>query len=105
LGKEIIEQACYNYGCVLVCKQAFSYYTLDKLLVRAQKKAKLQFSLVNTILLMLCERLQEPVSKRRTFFNQRLDVAFLEETIDRLEAFFYGMAPPSMPASISGLNC
>lgn len=70
LGKEIVEKGRYNYGYVLVCKQVLSYYALDKLFGRAQKKAKLQFSLVNTILLMLCERLQEPVSKRRNFFNQ-----------------------------------
>lgn len=70
-GKNITEQGRYNYGYVLACKHTLSYYKLDKLLERAGKKAKLQFSLVNAILLMLCERLNDPVSKRQTFFNQQ----------------------------------
>jgi len=60
----------YNYGYVLACKTVLCYYGLDRLLERTAKKAKLQFSLVNAVLLMLCERLHDPVSKRRTFFNQ-----------------------------------
>lgn len=70
LDKGLTEQARYNYGYVLACKHVLSYYALDKLFERISKKAKLQFSLVNTILLMLCERLNEPSSKRRAFFNQ-----------------------------------
>jgi transposase len=69
-GKAITEQGRYNYGYVLACKHALSYYKLDALLERIGRKAKLQFSLVNAISLMLCERLNEPVSKRQTFFNQ-----------------------------------
>jgi transposase len=69
-GKTITEQGRYNYGYVLACKYTLSHYKLDTLLERIGKKAKLQFSLVNTILLMLCERLNDPVSKRQTFFNQ-----------------------------------
>src|SRR5271154_218069 len=68
--RNIVELGRYNYGYVLVCKKIVSYYGLDRLLERTAKKAKLQFSLVNTVLLMLCERLHDPVSKRRTFFNQ-----------------------------------
>jgi hypothetical protein len=94
LGKEIVEQARYNYGYVLACKQVLSHYTLDKLFDRVGKKSKLQFSLVNTVLLMLCERLQDPVSKRRTFFNQveyiGLEPAALHHlyrSLDRLAAW------------------
>src|ERR1700679_3604140 len=47
LNKNIIEYGRYNYGYVLACKHVLSYYSLDKLLYRIQKKAKLQFSLVN----------------------------------------------------------
>lgn len=69
-GNSIEEQGRYNYGYVLACKHVLSYYKLDKLLERIGRKAKLQFSLVNTALLMLCERLNDPVSKRQSFFNQ-----------------------------------
>ena len=69
-GNSIAEQGRYNYGYVLACKHILSYYKLDKLLERIGKKSKLQFPLVNTILLMLCERLNDPASKRQTFFNQ-----------------------------------
>lgn len=69
-GRDIAELERYNYGYVVVCKQILCHYGLNKLFDRIAKKAKLQFSLVNTVLLMLCERLHDPVSKRRTFFNQ-----------------------------------
>lgn len=69
-GNGITELGRYNYGYVLACKHILSWYKLDKLLERIGKKAKLRFSLVNTVLLMLCERLNDPVSKRRSFFNQ-----------------------------------
>ncbi len=93
-GKTITEQGRYNYGYVLACKHTLSYYKLDTLLERIGKKAKLQFSLVNTILLMLCERLNEPVSKRRTFFNQaeyigleQVPLHHLYRSLDKLAAW------------------
>jgi transposase len=70
LNRNITEHGRYNYGYVLACKHVLSYYSLDKLLYRIQKKAKLQFSLVNTVLLMLCERLNDPSSKLATFHHQ-----------------------------------
>lgn len=92
-GRGIAELGRYNYGYVLVCKQVLCYYGLNKLLERIGKQAKLQFSLVNTVLLMLCERLHDPVSKRRTFFNQEeylgLEQAALHHlyrSLDRLAA-------------------
>jgi len=93
-GKTITEQGRFNYGYVLACKYTLSYYKLDKLLERIQKKAKLQFSLVNTILLMLCERLNDPVSKRQTFFNQaeyigleQVPLHHLYRSLDKLAAW------------------
>lgn len=69
-ARGVAELERYNYGYVLVCKQVLCHYGLNKLFERIEKKAKLQFSLVNVVSLMLCERLHDPVSKRRTFFNQ-----------------------------------
>ena len=92
-GKMITEQGRYNYGYVLACKYTLSYYKLDKL-QRIGKKAKLRFSLVNTILLMLCERLNDPVSKRQTFFNQaeyigleEVPLHHLYRSLDKLAAW------------------
>jgi len=93
-GKNITELGRYNYGYVLVCKHTLCYYKLDKLLERIGKKAKLQFSLVNAISLMLCERLNEPVSKRQTFFNQaeyigleQVPLHHLYRSLDKLAAY------------------
>jgi len=90
-GKSIAELGRYNYGYVLVCKKVISYFRLDHLLERIEKKAKLQFSLVNAVSLMLCERLHDPVSKRRTFFNQEeylglkpIALQHLYRSLDRL---------------------
>ena len=93
-GKSITELSRYNYGYVLACKYTLSHYKLDTLLERIGRKAKLQFSLVNTILLMLCERLNEPVSKRQTFFNQaeyigleQVPLHHLYRSLDKLAAW------------------
>src|ERR1700739_2444712 len=69
-GRGIAVLERYNHCYVLVSRQVLCHYGLSKLFERIGKQAGLQFSLVNAVLLMLCKRLHDPVSKRRTFFNQ-----------------------------------
>lgn len=61
----------YNYGYQQVYGKALQHYGLADVFRRIEKNGKLQFSLYNSIFLMLLERLQEPCSKRSSFYNQQ----------------------------------
>ncbi len=61
----------YNYGYQQIYAKALAHYGLHDVFRRIEKKSKLQFSLYDSVLLMLLERLQEPCSKRNSFFNQQ----------------------------------
>ena len=60
----------YNYGYYQLFYRLLCHYGLDKTLLRIAQKHKLQFDLVNTVMLMLIERLHDPCSKRANYFNQ-----------------------------------
>jgi hypothetical protein len=58
-----------------------------------EKKNKLQFSLYNSIFLMLIERLQDPCSKLKSFYNQQeyvnlppIALHHLYRALDKLDA-------------------
>lgn len=69
-GENSKEVARYNYGYVQVYNSIAKHYKLDVLLKRVERKHKLSFDLYNSVLLLLLERLQEPCSKRASWFNQ-----------------------------------
>jgi transposase len=71
LGPDAKETARYNYGYVQVYGKVVKHYGIDSILDRIERKHKLTFSLYNTVLLMLLERLQDPCSKRASWFNQK----------------------------------
>lgn len=70
LGIKTTEKARVNYGYRQVLHKALSYYGLDKVIHNIARKRKLHFDLLNAIMLMLFERLHDPCSKRRSYFNQ-----------------------------------
>lgn len=70
LQGDLEEIGRYNYGYQQVYGKALAHYGLHDVFRRIEKKSKLQFNLYDSILLMLLERLQEPCSKRNSFFNQ-----------------------------------
>ena len=61
----------YNYGYQQIYGKALAHYGLHNVFRRIEKRSKLQFNLYDSIFLMLLERLQEPCSKRNSFFNQQ----------------------------------
>lgn len=71
LQGELEETGRFNYGYQQVYGKALQHYGLTDIFRRIEKRNKLQFSLHNTVFLMLIERLQEPCSKRSNFFNQQ----------------------------------
>ncbi len=70
LQGELEELGRFNYGYQQVYGKALLHYGLVDIFRRIEKKKKLQFNLYNSVFLMLIERLQEPCSKRSSFYNQ-----------------------------------
>jgi len=69
-GKNIQEVGRYNYGYFQFYSRALGHYGIKQLLDKVSKKNNLSFDLSNSVMLMLLERLHEPSSKRRNYFNQ-----------------------------------
>lgn len=70
-NQEMAELGRYNYGFYLVYTRVFKHYGLDQVFGRIGKRKKLSYDLSNAVLLMLLERLHDPVSKRGNYFNQQ----------------------------------
>lgn len=70
LGDQVTEHGRYNYGFYLVYKKILAYYGLDTIFQRITKKKKLTYPLNEVVLLLLIERLNDPCSKRGSYFNQ-----------------------------------
>ena len=70
LGITTAEKARFNYGFYQVYASALAHYGLPRIFSRISGKHKLQFDFQNAALLMILERLQDPCSKRSTYFNQ-----------------------------------
>jgi len=71
LQGDLQETGRFNYGYQQVYGKALQHYGLDDVFRRIAKKSKLQFSLHNSIFLMLIERLADPCSKLNSFYNQQ----------------------------------
>jgi hypothetical protein len=61
--QNIQELSRFNYGFPLVLHQLLRLYDMDALLRRLGRKHKLSFSLLQNLLLMLCDRFNDPLSK------------------------------------------
>lgn len=71
LQGDLLESGRFNYGYQQIFGKALQHYGLVDVFRRIGKKGRLQFNLTESIFLMLLERLQEPCSKRNSFFNQQ----------------------------------
>lgn len=70
LPGELEEIGRYNYGYQQIYGKALQHYGLHDIFRRIEKKSKLQFSLYDSVFLMLLERLQDPCSKLGNFVHQ-----------------------------------
>lgn len=93
LQGELEELGRYNYGYQQIYRKALEHYGLQNVLRRIEKKSKLQFSLYDSVFLMLLERLQEPCSKLGSYYNQqeylnlpRVALHHLYRALDKLAA-------------------
>ena len=61
--QNIQERCRYNYGFPLVILQLLRFYDFDVLMKRLGRKRKHSFSLLQHLLLMLCDWFNDPLSK------------------------------------------
>ena len=61
--EKIVELSCHNYSYPLVLHQLLRLYDLDVIMRRFSRSHKLPFSLLQNLLLMLCDRFNDPLSK------------------------------------------
>jgi transposase len=90
----IQELSRYNYGFPLVIYQLLRLYDLDVLMKRLTRKHKLSFSLLQHLLLMLCDRFNDPLSKLGSYnlqneytgLGQSVELHHIYRTLDYLAA-------------------
>lgn len=70
LGDSVRELGRYNYGFYQLYSKILKQYGIDTILNRIESRNKISYNLTNSLLLMLLERLNDPSSKRRNYFNQ-----------------------------------
>ena len=59
------------YGFPLIIRNLLSVYGLDAFLISISQRKKLKFSLLESVTLLLSERLHDPVSKLSNYKNQK----------------------------------
>lgn len=81
----------YNYGFVQVLYHIFSEYKLNNLFRNLSKKHKLSYELIQPILLMVCDRINDPISKLGSHILQheyygleQIDLHHLYRSLDYL---------------------
>jgi len=92
--ENIQELSRYNYGFPLVIFQLLRLYDLDVLMKRLTRKHKLSFSLLQHLLLMLCDRFNDPLSKLGSYnlqneytgLGQSVELHHIYRTLDYLAA-------------------
>ena len=70
LGEAVNEEGRYNYGFLVIYRKVLHHYGLHRIFDRITRKKKLSYSLTEAVLLLLIERLNDPCSKRSSFFHQ-----------------------------------
>lgn len=85
------EQGRYNYGFPLICKNLLGIYNLEVIFNRIVKKHKLSFDILKVVQLMLCDRLNDPMSKLAVYDFQdeylglsKVELHHIYRTLDKL---------------------
>ncbi|MEQ9300996.1 MAG: IS1634 family transposase [Cyclobacteriaceae bacterium] len=71
LANSLKELARYNYGYPLLCRHLWRKFSLDRFFKKKLAGRKIKFDISDTLLLLLCERMSDPVSKLSTYRRQQ----------------------------------
>jgi transposase len=84
----------YNYGYPMVCRHLLQDYHFEKLFSRIGKKHHLKFDIFEALLLMVCDRFNDPLSKLGTHLCQEeyigvkhIELQYLYRTLDKLSHY------------------
>lgn len=61
------EIARYNYGFPMIIRKLLKLYSIDIILERIKKKHRLSFNILDVLTIMICDRLNDPISKLATY--------------------------------------
>ncbi len=70
LGESVKELGRFNYGFYQLVDKLLSHYKLTELLKRIEHSHHLEYSVFDAVMLMIIERLNDPVSKLSNYHNQ-----------------------------------
>lgn len=84
VSADFFEVGRFNYGFPLVYRAILKHFGLDVFFDRLGRRKKLSYSLTEAVLLMLIERLNEPCSKRGSFFHQQEYLGLEEVSLQHL---------------------
>lgn len=81
------EESRVNYGYALLIKKLWKLFDLTSLVNKISRNTRVKFDWMHVLQLMIAERLNEPVSKHQSYFNQEEYIGFGTSTIN-LEHFY-----------------
>ena len=84
------EVARVNYGYALIIKAIWKLFDMNHFVAKVNVRSKVKFDWMQAFQIMIAERINDPVSKRQTFFNQDEYIGFGDEEID-LQHFYRTM--------------
>jgi len=94
LRRAVKELARYNYGFPLVVKRILHTYGFEKIFERIKNNHKLSFNPFDVLLLLICDRLNDPLSKLGSYKLQNdyigieeLSLQHIYRTLDKLSDY------------------
>lgn len=82
IKEDLKEISRVNYGYALVIKSLVKTLKLDSWMKKVNLSSRIRFDWMSTLELMIAERLNEPCSKRATFFHQNEYIGFGQSGIE-----------------------
>ena len=84
------EVARVNYGYALVIKAIWKLFNMNEFVAKVNIRSKVKFDWMQSLQVMVSERINDPVSKRQTYFNQEEYIGFGDQDMD-LQHFYRTM--------------
>ncbi len=84
------EVARVNYGYALIIKAIWKLFNMNQFVAMVNIRSRVKFDWMQSLQVMISERINDPVSKRQTYFNQEEYIGFGEEDMD-LQHFYRTM--------------
>lgn len=84
------EVARVNYGYALIIKVLWKLFNMNQFVDKVKVKSRVKFDWMQILQIMIAERINTPVSKRQTYFNQEEYLGFGDQEMD-LQHFYRTM--------------